>query len=308
MARRGKRRQGRDISGVLLLDKPQGMTSNAALQRVLRLYRARKGGHTGALDPLATGMLPLCLGEATKLSSHLLSADKHYEVTARLGIATDTGDADGKLIAEQPVPPFDEAALEAVLEKFRGEIMQVPPMYSALKRDGRPLYELAREGKTVAREARPVTISRLEIIAIEPAGFTLEVSCSKGTYIRTLVEDIADALGSCGHVVQLRRRHVDPYADRPMHTLDELEALAEQGFEALDALLIPVDQALPHWSAVSLNETDAARIAHGQALEWSGKSRPCRIYGPGERFLGLGEIRDGLLQPKRLMAGIADGD
>jgi len=306
MVRRRRRRQGRDVSGVLLLDKPQGMTSNAALQRVLRLFRAAKGGHTGALDPLATGMLPICLGEATKLSSHLLAADKHYRVTARLGTATDTGDADGEVVAERPVPPFDAAALEAVLGGFRGEIQQVPPMYSALKRNGRPLYELAREGRVVERAPRAVTISRLEATAIEPRGFTLEVSCSKGTYIRTLVEDIAEALGSCGHVIRLRRHHVDPYGDQPMRTLDEIEALAARGLEALDALLIPVDQALPHWSAVSLNAADAARIAHGEALAWSGKSRHCRIYGPDDRFLGLGEICDGMLYPRRLMATAAD--
>ena len=302
MARR--KRRGRNVSGVLLLDKPQGLTSNAALQRVLRIYRARKGGHTGSLDPLATGMLPICLGEATKLSSWLLDADKHYEVTARLGEATDTGDAEGEIVRSCEIPEFDTASLEPVLARFRGEIMQVPPMYSALKRDGRPLYELAREGKVVEREARPVTISRLVLTELLPDGFTLEVSCSKGTYIRTLIEDIAEAMGSCGHVSQLRRSSVDPYADERMVTLDEIEQVAEQGFDALDALLIPVDRALSHLPAVSLAVGDAARIGHGQALEWVAKQEGYRrLYDEEGRFLGIGEVRDDKLHPRRLMAG-----
>ncbi len=303
MGRRRKRPGSRDVSGVLLLDKPLGMSSNAALQQVIRLFKARKGGHTGALDPLASGMLPICLGEATKLSSWLLDADKHYAVTARLGMATATGDTEGEVVQEMDIPTFDRQRLEAVLQQFRGDIMQVPPMYSALKRDGRPLYELAREGKVVAREPRPVSISRLVVTNIDQQGFSLEVSCSKGTYIRTLVEDIAAALGSCGHVTMLRRRHVDPYEGRDMVPLTELESLAAKGYEALDALLLPVDQALLHWPAVTLDAAQSARIGHGQALDWPGgtDNARCRIYSASGRFIGLGQFSEGKLLPRRLM-------
>lgn len=303
MGRRRKRPGCRDVSGVLLLDKPLGITSNAALQRVLHFTQACKGGHTGALDPLASGMLPMCLGEATKLSSWLLDADKHYAVTAQLGIATATGDVEGEVVREADIPVFDKARLEAILQQFRGDIMQVPPMYSALKRNGRPLYELAREGKVVEREARPVRISRLVATNINAAGFSLEVSCSKGTYIRTLVEDISKAIGSCGHVTMLRRRHVDPYEGKQMYTLKVLEAVAAKGAAALDALLLPMDQALLHWPSVTLDGAQSERIVHGQALEWADETKDsnCRIYSATGRFIGLGQLTGNRLLPKRLM-------
>ena len=306
MGRRRHRADRRDISGVLLLDKPLGISSNAALQQVIRLFQARKGGHTGALDPLASGMLPICLGEATKLSSWLLDADKHYEVTAKLGIATATGDAEGEVIREMDVPEFDGQRLDAVLQRFRGDIMQVPPMYSALKRGGRPLYALAREGKVVEREARPVSIHRLVVTSIDATGFSLQVSCSKGTYIRTLVEDVAHAMGSCGHVTMLRRSHVDPYVEQRMYAPEELEATAVAGLDALDALLVPVDQALRHWPSVMLDASQSARIVHGQALDWpgAGDDSNCRIYSSAGKFIGLGQVSGGRLLPRRLMAQV----
>lgn len=306
MGRRGRRqRHCRDVSGILLLDKPGGISSNAALQKVISLFQACKGGHTGALDPLATGMLPICLGEGTKLSSWLLDADKHYEVTAKLGIATTTGDTEGEVVREMSLPELDSSRLEQVLARFRGEIMQVPPMYSALKRDGRPLYELAREGKVVDREARPVTIHALALVTLRQDSFSLRVSCSKGTYIRTLVEDIAAALGSCAHVTQLRRTHADPFEGQRMITLEELEAVGAQGASELDAVLIPLDKALLNWPSVALDEAQSQRIVHGQVLDWPeppGAQSHCKLYGPGQRFLGIGEVAEGKLHPRRLMA------
>ncbi len=306
MSRRPKRRHYRDVSGVLLLDKPLGLTSNAVLQELIHLFKARKGGHTGALDPLASGMLPICFGDATKVSSYLLDADKHYQVTARLGEATATGDAEGEVVECLPVPGFDASSLQGVLERFVGDILQVPPMYSALKRGGRPLYELARDGKVVEREPRPVAIRKISLLDFDASHFTLAVSCSKGTYIRTLVEDIAQAMDTVGHVVMLRRTHVDPYAGQEMRTLEELQRLAaEGGLAALDACLTPVDQALTDWPRVQLDARQSQHILHGRILDWpdqpNGSAR-CRIYSVSGDFIGLGEIAGNQLFPRRLMA------
>lgn len=302
---RGARAPKRDVDGVLLLDKPSGWTSNFALQRVKRLYGARKAGHTGSLDPLASGMLPLCFGEATKISTFLLDADKHYRVTSRLGIKTDTGDADGKVIASSSVPPLDDDTLFGVLAEFCGAIDQIPPMYSALKHEGRRLYELARAGVDVERAPRRVRIHALELIRLDGADLTLDLRCSKGTYVRTLVEDIAARLGSHGHVTALRRIGVGPYAGEPMATMAELEALAEQGMTELDARLLPMDSAAAQWPSVDLGADSAYYLRNGQAVlvPRAPTEGWVRLYAEGAGFLGIGCItEDGRVAPKRLIA------
>ena len=306
---RSRRRSGqasgelRIVDGLILLDKPIGLTSNAALQRVKRLFKARKAGHTGSLDPLATGMLPLCFGQATKLSAYLLDADKTYRVTAKFGERTDTADADGTVVEESPVTQVDRQTLEAALDKFRGEILQVPPMYSALKKDGRRLYELARAGQQVQREARPVTIHDLRIESWDPEQPVFAVRCSKGTYVRTLVEDIAAAVGTLGHVAALRRLSVEPFPEDGVVSMDELERAAESGYDALDRFLRPIDEVIADWPAVFLNGDQAYYLLRGQPVH-AGVAGECglvRIYDEARRFLGVGEVlRDGRLAPKRL--------
>jgi tRNA pseudouridine55 synthase len=300
-----RRREYRDVNGVLLLDKPVGMTSNQALQHVRRLLNARKAGHTGSLDPLATGLLPLCFGEATKVSSFLLDADKLYAVTCRLGVRTRTGDAEGDVIETRPVPALSESDIERALGMFRGEIEQIPPMYSALKHQGQRLYDLAREGVEVERAPRKVTIHELTLVGHDADTLALLVRCSKGTYIRTLVEDIAAALGTCAHVIELRRLAVGPYGGEhglPMHTLDALRALADQP-DRLDALLLPVDSALSRWPEARLGPDAAWYFGRGQAVVVPGAPTAgwLRVYD-GDRFLGLGEvIPDGRIAPRRLI-------
>ncbi|HET7922105.1 MAG TPA: tRNA pseudouridine(55) synthase TruB [Gammaproteobacteria bacterium] len=296
------RRQYRDVHGVLLLDKPIGMTSNQALQHVRRLFSARKAGHTGSLDPLASGLLPLCFGEATKVSSFLLDADKRYAVVARLGVRTRTGDAEGEVLETRPVPVFTEAVLEQALSRFRGEIEQVPPMYSALKHQGQRLYDLAREGIEVERAPRRVTIHALERVRHDAGELELRVRCTKGTYIRTLVEDLAAALGTLGHVTALRREALGPYGGEglPMHGLEALRNLTPP---ELDACLLPLDSAVSHWPAVRLGADAAWYFSRGQAVVVPGAPTTgwLRVY-EGERFMGLGEvIPDGRVTPKRLL-------
>lgn len=293
----------RSVDGVLLLDKPAGITSNAALQRVKRLFRARKAGHTGSLDPLATGMLPICLGQATKVSAYLLDADKTYRVTARFGIRTDTADADGAVIEQADIDAFGREALESALDRLTGEIKQVPPMYSALKKDGKRLYELAREGLEVDREARPVTIHSLTIEQYDARAPVLRVECSKGTYVRTLVEDLADGLGTCGHVAALRRLSVGPFDEPGLVSMAQVEAAAGVGDQALDALLVPADSALSDWPAVGLNREQAWYVCRGNPVQVGHSPRAgfCRIYDDRARFIGVGEaLRDGRIAPKRL--------
>lgn len=294
----------RDLHGVLLLDKPVGLTSNDALQKAKRLLRARKAGHTGSLDPLASGLLPLCFGEATKVSGFLLDADKYYAVTCRLGVRTSTADAEGQVVEERPVPALDADVVERVLKHFLGETQQVPPMYSALRHKGQRLYDLAREGIEVPREPRGVIIYELTLISLGSETLSLEVRCSKGTYIRTLVEDIATALGTCAHVTVLRRQAVGPFGrDVPMHSLAELELLAERSPELLDRVLLPVDSAVAHWPKAELASEAAWYFAKGQPVFIPGcptRGR-VRVYA-ARRFLGVGEIiSDGRLAPKRLM-------
>lgn len=294
----------RDISGVLLLDKPLGMSSNQALQKTRFLLNAAKAGHTGSLDPLATGLLPLCFGEATKVSSYLLDSDKFYTTVARLGARSTTGDAEGELIDIRPVPELNEAHIREVLSTFMGEIDQVPPMYSALKHEGKRLYELARKGVEVERKARRVQIFQLELLGWDQESLHLKVGCSKGTYIRSLVEDIGEALGCGAHVVELRRTGVKPYIEPEMWSIEQLEKLAEDGPEALDQCLIQVDSALVHIPAVHLDEEGADKIAHGQPVVV--EKRPAgslyRLYRGEKAFIGLGiPLEDDQVTPKRLI-------
>ncbi len=293
----------RSIDGIILLDKPLGMTSNHALQHVKRLYNAEKAGHTGSLDPLATGLLPICFGEATKYSQHLLDADKVYRTKMRLGQKTTTADAEGDIISERPVPELSAADIEKVLAQFRGELKQVPSMYSALKKDGRPLYELARQGIEVEREARTIQIYRLELLKIEPLFWELEVACSKGTYIRNLVEDIGEAIGCGAHVVELRRLASGPFQLQENLGLDDLRQLAEQGFEVLDALLLPPWAAMADKPKITLSDTSTYYLMHGNPVQVNGLPvEEVLIFDAEQRFLGLGQMNnDGLLAPKRLL-------
>ncbi len=301
-----RRRSGRHIHGVLLLDKPLGISSNQALQQVKRLYRANKVGHTGSLDPLATGLLPLCFGEATKVSAYLLNADKHYRVTGQLGVATQTGDSEGAISERCEVPVLKDEQLEQVLARFRGELEQVPPMYSALKHQGKRLYEIARAGEVVTREPRRVVISALRLIGRSDDTITLSVSCSKGTYIRTLIEDIGKALNTCAHVVSLHRTGVDPFVAADMVSLDQLQQVAAKAPSELMNFLAPVDAALQHWPVIKLNNKQSLSIIQGQSLSWPASEVMdwCRLYA-GQEFMGIGQLENGRLYPRRLMRQVA---
>jgi tRNA pseudouridine55 synthase len=292
------------LDGVVLLDKPVGLSSNVALQKVRRLYGRCKAGHTGSLDPLASGLLPICLGQATRFSGYLLDAAKGYRVSGRLGERTSTGDAEGEIVERCGWEHVDREAFATALEAHRGRIAQVPPMYSALKQDGERLYRKARRGEIVERPAREIEIYGLELDDWSPPAFSLDVRCSKGTYVRTLVEDVARAAGSCAHVTALRRYATGPYGEEGMHTLVELEALAEQGPECLAAVVLPADTALEALPAMTLAAADAARLTQGQLVELpaGGGEGLVRIYAQ-DGFLGVGErTTDGQLRAKRLMA------
>ena len=298
--------RGRDVRGILLLDKARGLTSNRALQQVKRLYGAAKAGHTGSLDPLATGMLPICFGSATRLGAFLLEAGKAYRVTARFGVATDTADADGAVTERRDEPRPSAAAVGEALAGFRGEIDQVPPMYSALKQGGRRLYELARSGIVVAREARRVTIFELALERYRWPDAELYVRCSKGTYVRSLVVDLAAALGTVGHVAELRRVAVEPFGGEPMVTVEQLDAVAESsGTAGLDALLLPADRALVDWPRVVVSAEAAARIQHGQeiAAEDPWPLGRVKIYREPQEFLAIGEVTaERRLAPRRVFS------
>jgi tRNA pseudouridine55 synthase len=288
------------VHGVVLLDKPAGMSSNQALQTVRRLFDARKAGHTGSLDPFATGMLPLCFGEATKTAGYLLNADKSYRATACLGEATATGDTEGEVTRTMAVPAFSTSDILGALSGFEGDIEQVPPMYSALKHEGRRLYELARQGREVERPPRRVTIFSLELEGWDPPLLTFQVRCSKGTYIRTLAEDIGARLGNCAHLVSLRRLALGVFDPAAMETLEELQTRAEQG--RLDEALQPVDAGLADWPLCRLERTAAERFQHGNPVSVvdAGTGRR-RVYGPGACLLGLGELTSpGQLRPLRV--------
>ena len=310
------RRRGRDIHGVLLLDKPQGLSSNDALQKVTRLYNANRAGHTGALDPLATGMLPICLGEATKFSQFLLDSDKRYRVIARLGQRTDTSDADGQIVQERPVN-FTQAQLDAALDSFRGDIKQVPSMYSALKYQGKKLYEYARQGIEVPREARSITVYDLQFIRWEGDELELEIHCSKGTYIRTITDDLGELLGCGAHVIYLRRLQVATYPIERMVTLEQLNELLEQAQaqevapgELLDPLLMPMDSPVENYPEVNLLPVVAGYVKQGQPVQVAGApaSGMVRITeGEERKFIGVGDIADdGRVAPRRLVVEYFD--
>lgn len=285
-----RRRKGRDVNGILVIDKPLDVTSNGILQQVKRLFGAAKAGHTGALDPLATGVLPLCFGEATKFSQMMLDSDKAYIATAKLGVRTETGDSEGAVVEEKPVPAsLDSATLEPILERFRGDIQQVPSMYSALKHKGRPLYEYAREGIEVERPARPVTIYELTLLDVRDDELDIAVSCTKGTYIRSLVEDIGEALGCGAHVTALRRTMASGFTLANAHPVDQLEAMRERG-ESLDGLLVAPDAALSMFPERELSGQSLVSIINGQPVRISGQPVDgfVRLYG-NERFIGLAE-------------------
>lgn len=296
-----KKRDSRAVDGILLLDKPQGWTSNFALQRVKRVYRAERAGHTGTLDPMATGLLPVCLGEATKFGSVLLESDKSYWATLKLGECTDTGDAEGKVVERRPVVVTREGIL-AALKSFRGEIFQIPPMYSALKRDGRPLYELARQGRTVERDARKVAISKLELVEWNEETLVLDITCSKGTYVRVLAEDIGASLGCGAHLTGLRRTAVAGFTIEQgvsLTTLDELEDAERM------SLLLPLDAMLAPLAMLRLSEDLTARFEHGMTVQVSSAAvspGKCRVYSSVERFMGVGILdTHGWLKPERLI-------
>ena len=302
-----RRRKGRPVSGILLLDKPRGLSSNAALQRAKRLFKAAKAGHTGSLDPLATGTLPLCFGEATKFSQYLLDADKVYESTFTLGERTDTGDAEGEVVASHSAAALTRAQIEDAMAQFRGDILQEPPMYSALKRDGQPLYKLARAGKVVEREPRPVSIREFELLDVRPGErceIDVRVRCSKGTYVRSLAQDLGEALGVGGHVSALRRTAVGPFADTGV-SMDVLETLGErEDLAALDALLLPVTDALAHFPLLTLPESSGFYLRQGQPVLVPNAPRDgmVRLALETGLFLGLGEILDdGRVAPRRLI-------
>lgn len=293
------------VDGVFLLNKPPGITSNQALQRVKRLFNAKKAGHTGSLDPAATGMLPLCFGEATKVCAYLLEADKTYRVTARLGESTDTGDADGQVVDTAGVPEISADGWREILNGFLGTIQQVPPMYSALKKDGKRLYELARSGLVVDRDARPVEIHEIELLEIAGKRLAFRVRCSKGTYVRTLVEDIARSAGTLAHTASLHRERVGNFPAADMLDLPTVERIATDGVDALRECLLPVDSALLDWPEVGLSAVETQRFRDGQKIPPTAArpDRPglVRVYADDRRFAGIGHVDEGgSLAPRRI--------
>lgn len=303
MARPKKR--GRDVHGIFLLDKHQGESSNDVMQKVKRLFQANKAGHTGALDPLATGMLPVCLGEATKFSQFLLDSDKRYLVTAKLGERTDTSDADGQVVQVRE-HNVSQADILAALSAFHGDILQVPTMFSALKHQGKPLYEYARAGITVEREARPITIFELKFIEYQAPFLTLEVHCSKGTYIRTLVDDLGEKLGCGAHVTMLRRLAVADYPQAKMMSLVDLQKLAEtEPLAELDKLLLPMDSAVSTLSKLPLNAEQTKAIGFGQRVKFDNEQQiygQVRLFSDSELFLGVADVdQNNVIRPSRLV-------
>ena len=304
------RRTFRKLDGILLLDKPRGLSSNQALQRVRHLFRAEKAGHTGSLDPLATGLLPVCFGEATKIAGGLLGARKAYDTVAHLGVVTDTDDADGAPLRERPVPALTIDQLDAALQPFIGRIQQRPPIYSALKRGGEPLYAKARRGEAIEVEAREVDVHAFELQSAadlldgdEPL-LRLHVECGSGTYVRSLVRDLGEVLGCGAHVAELRRLWVDPFRDPRMWTIEALEQLAKRGEASLDACLLPIESGMAAWPEVRVDEAQAKRLAFGQAV--AGGFRPegeVAVFGPAGKVLGLANVDpSGQLNPRRMFA------
>ncbi|MEC8867767.1 MAG: tRNA pseudouridine(55) synthase TruB [Pseudomonadota bacterium] len=303
----GRNRKGRDLSGVVVLDKPRDMTSSDAVQHVKSSFNARKVGHTGSLDPLATGVLPLCFGEATKFSRFLLTSDKKYWVKLKLGIRTASGDADGDVVEERSTDGVTQDRIQHALESFRGEIDQIPSMYSAIKYRGKPLYKYARQGVEIERESRRINVYSIELSTFSGSEMTLRVHCSKGTYVRTIVDDLGEQLGCGAHVVELRRLMAGPFKESDMVTFEEIETARVDG--RLDELLAPISSAVSQWPAVRLSATSAYYIRQGQPVlvphapseGWVQLRESC---SNDEWFLGMGEImEDGRVAPRRLILG-----
>ena len=300
------RKNARPVNGILLLDKPLEVSSNGILQRVRWLYQAQKAGHTGALDPMASGLLPICFGEATKFSQFLLDTDKTYLVTARFGVRTSTSDAEGEVISEKPVS-HSLAELEQAMQGFRGDILQVPTMFSALKYQGQPLYRYARQGIEVPREARPISIFRFELLKHSDKTADFLVHCSKGTYIRTLIDDLGEALGCGAHVAALHRTQVGPFTAEQMISPTQLDALAEPchqsgDFSAMDNLLLPLDAGITAMPAVQLTAAEQHRLQHGQSCQLQQPDiSAIKLLGPDQVFFGIGQIEQGVLSSRRLL-------
>lgn len=293
------------VHGILLLDKPPNMSSNAALQRVKRLYNAKKAGHTGSLDPIATGMLPICFGDATKFSQFLLDSNKSYEVEATLGVQTATADTEGAVIEQKSYQHIDTILLEQVLAEFIGEIQQMPPMYSAIKHKGKPLYHYARQGIEVARPSRCVRIFSLQLLQLQGDCFKFNLHCSKGTYVRTLVEDICARLNTVGHIKNLRRTMVNAYTQEAMHTLTDIETLyASGGMTALRLWLLPAETAIQAYPAIKISTATAFYLRQGQTVRvpHTVEATTVRIYSEQGQFLGVGVLEQGYLKPERLIA------
>ena len=310
-----RRKKGRAVDGIFLLDKPLQLSSNHALQRVKRLFGAAKAGHTGSLDPLATGMLPICLGEATKFSQYMLDADKVYRTTAKLGIRTASGDVDSDVINERPVPELDRETVEQALQQFLGDTMQVPSMYSSLKHNGQPLYKLARQGIEIERKARPIHIYDIKLLDIREDELELELHCSKGTYVRNLVDDLGELLGCGAHVITLRRLSVRGFDEAAMVTLEELQAMAAEAgeqaqvFEVLDGLLQPAWEAVKQLPKVELNDLAANYLKQGQPVFVPNVTAEGKVVlfnkdtDTANAFVGIGEVMDdGRIAPRRLIS------
>lgn len=300
------RKKGNDIDGILLLDKPLGRSSNSALQKVRYLFNAKKAGHTGSLDPLATGVLPICFGQASKVTAFLLDSNKRYRCTAQLGVTTTTGDKEGDELDIRKITPFTENDIEKVLVNFRGAITQIPPMYSALKHNGQPLYKLARQGIEIERKVRHVNILELTLIEFTEDTITLDVHCSKGTYIRTLAQDIGEAIGFGAHLSMLRRTEVSPFDCQKLYSIEEIEELSIQN--DLDKTLLPIDSALLQFPKIILNDNEVSLIRNGIKIshENTPESEMIRLYSAQDQFLGiakygLDESGKILLIPRRLM-------
>ena len=297
-----KPKTGIPIDGIVLIDKPLGLSSNIALQKTKRIFNARKAGHTGSLDPLATGVLPICFGEATKISAFLLDSDKRYRTTIQLGQTRTTGDMEGEVVETRPIPSLDADLIEATLATFRGDVSQVPPMHSALKHEGTPLYKLARKGISVERKVRHIKVYELTAIEHTSDTLTLDVHCSKGTYIRTLAEDIGEALGCGAHLIDLRRTEVSPFKDTAVHSLESLETLARE--DNLTGTLLPIDAAVPDWPKLNLSELQAENLCMGRRVEHANipDSDTIRLYRSNGDFLGIGQLHEsGMLAARRLL-------
>ena len=297
-----KPKTGTPLDGIVLIDKPLGLSSNTALQKTKRIFNARKAGHTGSLDPLATGVLPICFGEATKISSFLLDSNKRYTTTIQLGFTRTTGDMEGEIVETRTVPDLNADAIEKVLSEFRGDVAQIPPMHSALKHEGTPLYKLARQGITIERKVRHIKVFELIALGFTPDTITLDVHCSKGTYIRTLAQDIREALGCGAHLIDLRRTEVEPFGGHPIYTLKQLTQLAASS--ELPQILLPIDAAIPHWPSITLTQDQAENICMGRRVDRDDipDSDSIRLYRDNGNFLGIGQLHEsGLLAARRLL-------